>query len=402
MLSQLGRRAALPLGIPFQAAQSRHCELQATIGEITDGAGRPLGLHAIEECFRGIDPRLALRYVPPAGLMSLREAWGRHHAAPGVPASLPIVTAGVTQGLAVCADLFCGPDTPLILGLPYWDNYDVTFGLRTGCPIWTYDFYEHGGSDARFNVAGLAAQLERVRGPAVVLLNFPNNPTGYSPGVEVEDLVRVLLAHPHPLVVITDDAYHGYVYEPDILVESLYDRLAPLADPQRLLVCRVDGATKELVFFGGRVGFLTFSASGAAADVLVEKATTLIRGVLSSGPAPSQAAVLAALNSPDLAAQTAAVLDELRGRYLALKVALLAAGLRASPFNSGCFALLPLPATLDAEAVRQRLIHEQSVGVIAVPSANALRVAFCSVSAATYPELTRRIAAVVGSTAPKL
>lgn len=232
-----------------------------------------------------------------------------------------------------------------------------------------------------------------------MLLNFPNNPTGYSPSTEVEDLLQLLLAHPHPLLVVTDDAYHGYVYEPGVLAESFYDRLAAAADSERLLVCRVDGATKELVFFGGRVGFMTFSAAGEAAEVLLEKATTLVRGVLSNCSTPSQMAVLAALESPRLSAEIAAVRAELELRYRALKAALAGASLRAAPFNSGCFALLPLPPELDAERVRQRLIREQSVGVIAVPSANALRLAFCSVPAGTYPELIRRIVAVTGRTA---
>lgn len=395
MLSPLGRRSALPLGIPQQAAQSRQCELQATIGEITDGLGNPMALGSLLASFPALDPKQAFLYAPPSGNRALREAWARRIAVPGVPASLPLVTGGVTQGLALCADLFGSPSTPLLLGTPYWDNYDVTFGMRTGMPLRPFPFYDGD----HFNLAGLGAALDALTGPGVVLLNFPNNPTGYSPAGETGALVERLLAHTGPLVVICDDAYHSFVYEPGVLADSLYDQLAAKADPSRLLVCRADGATKEMVFFGGRVGFLTFSAEGAAGEALVEKATALLRGTVSSLPAPSQLAVLRALSSPSLPDEIAAVRAELAVRYRALRAALDEVGLRAAPFNSGCFALLPLPDHLDAETVRQRLIHEQSVGVIAVPSANALRVAFCSMRAETFPELTRRMVRVIGRTA---
>ena len=67
----------------------------------------------------------------------------------------------------------------------------------------------------------------------------------------------------------------------------------------------------------------------------------------------------------------------------------------AWPFNSGCFAMIRLRPGQDCDAVRRRLIAEQSTGVISVPDANALRVAFCSVEEADVPDLVARIAAVV-------
>jgi DNA-binding transcriptional MocR family regulator len=83
-------------------------------------------------------------------------------------------------------------------------------------------------------------------------------------------------------------------------------------------------------------------------------------------------------------------------RYQALRGAFDAHGLTPFPFNSGCFALLELPPGTDAEEARQRLIRHRSVGVIAVPSANALRVAFCSIEAEEIPDLVDRIVAELG------
>jgi hypothetical protein len=65
----------------------------------------------------------------------------------------------------------------------------------------------------------------------------------------------------------------------------------------------------------------------------------------------------------------------------------------AYPFNSGAFALIGLRPPLDAERFREKLIAEQSVGVISIPSANAVRLAYCSVGLDRIPELVRRLQA---------
>lgn len=106
-------------------------------------------------------------------------------------------------------------------------------------------------------------------------------------------------------------------------------------------------------------------------------------------------AVWGALKSPTLAEEMETVRKVLATRYHALKRALEDENLAYVPFNSGCFALLPVQA--DCEEIRQRLIREQSVGVIASPAANALRVAFCSMETEELPELVRRIARVLKS-----
>lgn len=390
LLSPLARRAAMPLGIPQQTAQARGCVRQATIGEITAGDGTPLALPSLARNFDGMEPRSALLYAPQHGLVALRSAWREHvDEGPDTPMSLPVVTSGITHGLSLCADLFTSPEVPVVLGTPFWDNYEMIFTLRTGAPLVTFPFFD---AARRFNVKGLAERLAALRGPSVVLLNFPANPTGYSPlAEEVPAIVAALARHPHPIAVVCDDAYNGLFFGEGLFGRSLYGELARRLDPARALVCKVDGATKEMVFFGGRVGFLTFSADGTAGQALAEKAAAVLRGTISSCSAPAQTAVLNALASPALPEERGRVLAVLRRRWQALRDALAAHDVDALPFNSGCFALLPLPDSLQAEAVRQRLIRDHSVGVISVPSANALRVAFCSIDADDIPDLVARL-----------
>lgn len=391
LLSPLGRRAVMPLGVPQQAAESARCERQASIGQITSGDGAPLALPALAEHFAGLDPRQAFLYAPTAGLLALRQAWRRRLG--DLPATLPVVTNGMTHSLSLAADLFGCPEHPLLLATPYWDNYDTIWHMRTGAEMRPFPIFNAARG---LDVEAMGAQLDSLSGPASLLLNFPNNPTGYSPTTaEAHAIAARIHAHPHPLAVICDDAYAGYTFDDACYGRSLYGLLAEKADPRRLLVCKVDGASKELLFFGGRVGFLTFSATGAAGEALVHKASAILRGTLSSVSAPAQAVVLAALADPNLAGQQEEIRGVLKRRYDVLRQALADAGVDALPFNSGCFALLPLRADQVAQDVRRRLITEQSTGVIAVESENALRVAFCSIEEADIPDLVARIARVV-------
>jgi aspartate/methionine/tyrosine aminotransferase len=234
--------------------------------------------------------------------------------------------------------------------------------------------------------------------PALALLNLPSNPGGYSPTVEERrETVASLLAvaERRPLVVLCDDAYLGLVFEPEIPRASLFWDLAG-AHPN-LVAVKIDGATKELSFFGGRVGFLTFALppESEAALALESKVEMLIRTSIGSPAAVSQVIVLQALRNPDIEAEVEAVRRLLEHRYRALNEALGRTDptlLRPLPFNSACFALIELPAELglDSETVRRHLLAHQDTGVISIPP-RFLRIAHCSVDAELLPELVRRV-----------
>ncbi len=392
-LSAIGREAFMPQGIPAQAEEAQDCAYKATMGQVTDGQNQAVPLPALARALASLDINQAILYSPQGGMQALREAWGRRLDSRGraVPRSHPLATNGLTHGLSLVADLFCGPDTPVLCPFPTWGNYRTIFSLRRGANPRFWRFF----SDAdTLNVEGFQAQLQELRGPAVVLLNFPGNPTGLSPTLaEWETMKRALLDHPGPLVVLCDDAYNGMVWEPGLLVSSPFYDLAQDADPARLLPIKVDGASKELGFFGGRVGFLTFGVSGEAGKALEDKAKVLIRGTISALSGPSQAAVISALGDPELEAQEAAFRGLLRERYVALRQGLRTladTSLHPLPFNAGFFALINVQNE-DADALRRRLIRDHSVGLIAIQSVNALRVAYGAISVEDIPELVSRI-----------
>lgn len=397
-LSPLGRRAVFPRGIPYQASAASKTDINATIGQLTDGRGAPMPLPAMAGVLDALPARDAFLYAPVEGPAALRKAWlDRQKRLAGFDAAVasPVVAHGLTHALSIVAELFADEDTDVVLPAPCWENYDLLFTLHAGARFLTYPFFEGD----RFNVDGLAAALERVRKKAIIVLNFPGNPTGYMPTPEeARQIVDVLTSWRGPGVVVLDDAYQGWVYEDDLQPRSLFWELVERADPERLLPIKVDGATKELLFFSSRVGFLTTPATGDAEAAMLSKIKFVIRGTVGCASGPAMALVSRTLADPDLDTVFEARRQTLAGRYRALKAALADLSTDALvpyPFNSAFFALLQVRPGLDAETLRRRLVDEQSVGTIAFPEQNALRIAYCSIDEGTLPELVARLARVV-------
>ena len=396
-LSPVGRRAAFPRGIPYQTAEAKNSEINATIGQVTVGLGDPLPLPAMLNAAQGLDPKMVFLYSPQEGHAALRDAWAARQRAQSNRClkltSLPMVAHGITQAISLVAEMFGDETATVVIPDPCWENYELMFGLRPRAPIVRYAFVGEG----RLNVESFERALAAAPpgGKVIALINLPANPNGYTPtSAEVAQLVDVICSHPGPLVVLFDDAYQGMVWEHGLMPRSPFWDVLEKHDPERCFPIKVDGATKELLFFGGRIGFLTHAATGAAEAAVLSKLKCIVRATSGVESGPSQALVLRALQDPGLDTAIAERMAVLRRRYIALKEALAALTtdrLRPFPFNSGVFALLGLPPELDAEAFRRKLLVEHSVGVISVPSVNAIRVAYCSVEEAWIPELVRRM-----------
>jgi aspartate/methionine/tyrosine aminotransferase len=394
-LSRLGREAVFPTGIPAQAVEAQDCRLQATVGQFTEGDGEAIVIQALDQL---VDPprRAAFLYSRPGGHPELRAEWLKRIRREGgdTPISLPLVTMGLTHGLSTVAELFGDEDCTFVYPRPSWGNYKLVFGARRGCRLASYDLF---GEDGRYNVQGLQDCLQAVQGTkAIVLLGFPGNPSGFSPREEDAHLiVEALAAHRGvPLVVVCDDAYHGMVFQEGVLRRSLFWELTRALDPARGLAVKVDGCTKELLFFGGRVGFITFGVGPEAAQVLDNKVRTLHRGSINVPPGPTQVMATRALREPDLDAQIATAVERLAERAAILRTELDNLdhpALTPLPFNAGFFALVQCAPGLDVHKLRRRLITQYSTGVIAVPEINALRLAFCSIARRDIPALVDNI-----------
>ena len=290
-----------------------------------------------------------------------------------------------------CGSLFVDENTTVLLPGPRWGNYDLIFGTKAGGKIVTYPSMsgpQGNHSDWRFNIEGLSDAIAQVQGKSLLLLNTPSNPGGYSPTLEeVQQIVSVLKTARGPMVVLLDEAYKGMEWEDGILKGSMLDALADL-DPERFLVVKIDGATKELFFFGGRIGFVTYLTNQSAASVLEEKTIGGIRAMVSALSSPAQAMVVAALTSPTLQEEVDVIRSTLRARYKALDAALLRSSLDPWPFNAAFFAMIHTPE--GAEKARLRLL-DVGVGTVAVESVSSIRLSYSTVPANDIAEMVRRI-----------
>jgi aspartate/methionine/tyrosine aminotransferase len=401
MLSELGKNLFFPKGILTQSAEAKEKahKYNATIGIATEKGG-PMYLECIHRKLSAFDPKDIYPYAPPAGKPELRKLWTEkmlreNPSMQGKHISNPVVTSALTHGLSIVGDLFIDAGDHLVLPDMLWGNYNLTFGTCNGGVLKRHaTFTEQGG----YNTEAFRAELKKTaaeKGKAVVLLNFPNNPSGYTPTVaEGDAIVATILEVAEAgcnVVVVTDDAYFGLFYE-DSLQESLFGKVANLHP--RILAVKLDGATKEEYVWGFRTGFITFAAGAAdpqpkLLEALEKKTMGIIRAKISNCPHPSQTFVIEALQSPDFLPQKAEKYEVMKGRALKVK-AVLDSGKYASafsyyPFNSGYFMCLRLK-TVDAEKLRLHLLDKYGVGAISIGTTD-LRIAFSCIAEENIQEL---------------
>jgi aspartate/methionine/tyrosine aminotransferase len=392
MLSALGRRLYFPKGILSQTAEAKEKadRFDATIGIATEGAG-PMVLPSIARHLSDVLPANAFPYAPPGGRPVLRERWREKmlEESPslrGKRFGLPLVTSAITHGLEITGELFLDPGDRVVLPDKLWGNYRLAYEVRLGATLVTFPFYEGGG----LNTEGFGRALEREardRDKIAVLLNFPNNPTGYMPtAAEGEALVRALercAVAGTRVVAVLDDAYFGLFYHlgGSSMTESLFGALANLHP--NLLAVRLDGATKEFFAWGLRCGFLSFAPGRAdCADEVCAVLDAKVRGAIRSGISNasnlSQSLVEQALASPSVDAERKQKREILRARAQRVFEVASAPRFRESwepyPFNSGYFMCVNAKG-VDAEKVRVHLLERYGIGLIA-SSPTDLRVAF--------------------------
>ena len=406
LLSQLGKRFYFPAkGILSQGAEAaaKAKRYNATIGIATDDKG-PIHLACVHDSFAaGMNPKDLYTYAPSYGKMELRQAWQakQRHETPSLgahPISLPVVTNALTHGLSLVGDLFLDPGDEVLVTDQMWENYPLCWETRIGAKVSTFPLFDKlltGFNQTAF----IQALAERKGRQLMVVLNFPNNPTGYSPTrAEAGAIVEALKAAAHvgsKLVVLCDDAYYGMFFADECERESLFGRLAQAHE--NLLAVKVDGATKEEFVWGLRVGFLTYgvkNGTAAAYGVLEQKTAGLIRSTVSNISHASQTIVLKALTHPDFRAQQAEKVAILRQRAartaIECRMPAYADCWDVYPFNAGYFMCIRVKG-VDADRLRLHLLDAHQLGVIALGPTD-LRVAFSCLLESQIADVFARIA----------
>jgi aspartate/methionine/tyrosine aminotransferase len=408
LLSERGKRFFFPAkGILAQGAEAKQKAkvANATIGIATEN-GQPMHLGVVHKYFNGLAANEIYDYAPSYGKPDLRTAWAKkqREETPSLgqhPTSNPVVTNALTHGLAVVGDLFLDPGDEVLTSDLMWENYNLSWETRLGARFSYYPFFDQRLTG--FNINAFSQALAQRKGRKLVVgLNFPNNPSGYTPTkAEAGAIINALIAAADAgskLVVVCDDAYYGMFFDEAAEKESFFGRLAQ-AHPN-ILAIKVDGATKEEFVWGVRVGFLTYgikNGTPAVYKALEDKTAGIIRAVISNVTHPGQSIVLKALNDPDFRSQQAEKVDILRKRAAVTAVECRKAEYAdcwdVYPFNSGYFMCLRLKDA-DADTVRLKLLDEHGVGTIALGKTD-LRVAFSCLTEAQIPGVFTACAAAV-------
>ncbi len=387
MLSASGKAIFFPSkGILGQSAEAKSVKINATIGTAFEEDGSPLTLECMEAAVNL--PSESFLYAPSFGNPKLREEWAKllvtkNPSLAGKSFTAPVVTAALTHALSMAGYLFVEDGDEIILPDLYWDNYELVFEDAYGATLKTYNTFANGGYD----VAAFAQALNAGKiGKKIVLLNFPNNPTGYTVTEKeaksiIEEIRKAAEAGNH-IVVLLDDAYFGLGYDEGIARESLFSTLVDMH--ANVLAVKLDGPTKEDYVWGFRVGFMTMGFKGATATqlkALENKAAGAVRGNISNAPSISQAILLKGYTSPEYAAQKKQKFDILSARVAKIHEIIkahpeYAKTFEVMPFNSGYFMCVK-PIGVDPEALRKLLIAEYSTGVIVL--SGLVRLAFSAV-----------------------
>ena len=403
MLSPVGRRIYFPYGgILGQGAEAKTCAINATIGMAFEEDCSPL----VMDCFAGhvgLD-RKAFLYAGSFGLLPLRETWKKmqvkkNPSLRGKKYSLPVVTNALTHGLRITGELFAGPGDTVVVPDLFWDNYSLLFEEACGAKLATFNMFRAGA----FDVAAMKRALLAPGEKKILVLNFPNNPSGYT--ATLDDARRIVAAvkaaakSGKKIVVILDDAYFGLVYEKGVHGESLFAEFSDL--DENVLAVKLDGTTKEDYVWGLRIGFVTFAFKGATdaqLKALEAKAAGDVRSGVSNVTSIGQHMALAALEAKDYARQKREKHRVLQRRYEEIRRILArhpeySESFEAMPFNSGYFMCVK-PKGVPAEAVRRRLIEAYGTGTIVL--SGLIRLAFSTVPRAKLAALFANIHAAVG------
>ena len=217
MLSKTGRRLFFPKGILSQSAEARqkaYDKFNATIGIATNNL-HTMHLSSIMNSIQGLRVSDALTYAPSFGIPGLRQAWKdamikKNPTLKNKNISMPIVTNGITHGLSVFADMFIDSDDVLIFPDKMWGNNNLIMCVRKDAEINQFPLF------SKMSGFNLQAFENAVRQNAqnnykiIVFLNFPNNPTGYTPteeeGNRIADILAAVANEGTNVIAVTDDA----------------------------------------------------------------------------------------------------------------------------------------------------------------------------------------------------
>lgn len=401
--SKLGENIILPQDVLIQSKETAAIPgaINATIGIATSNK-KAMALPSINKVITEINNSEYLPYSPTPGLPKMRELWKEKILAdnPSINKdflSLPMVTTGITQGIDIAANLFSESGDALLLPNLFWQNYAQIYTIKLGNKIYKYNQFDENNE---FSISNFKETLYSINEDKIsLILNFPNNPTGYTPSdVELNSLVDVISTYAKEnknkqLIIVSDDAYFGLFFENNHKTPTL-SATYKLAENENCLIVKLDGITKEFYSWGLRVGFITYyTKNNELRKILLEKTQGYLRSTTSSPSNLSQQIAVRLLDNKQSLEEKEINDKIIEESYNELKQAISTEQLdqlvRVLPFNSGYFFTIKLPSNINAHEFRLKFLNEYKYGVYSMDDEH-IRIAFSCLDKELIPELINK------------
>lgn len=401
--SKLGENIILPQDVLIQSKETAAVTgaINATIGIATINK-KAMSLPSINKVLTELNNSEYLPYSPTPGLPKMRELWKEKILAdnPSINKdflSLPMVTTGITQGIDIAANLFSQKGDALLLPNLFWQNYAQIYTIKLGNTIYKYNQFDENNE---FSIKNFKQTLYSIKEDKIsLILNFPNNPTGYTPSdVELDSLVEVINIFAKEntnkqIIIVSDDAYFGLFFEENHKTPTL-SATYKLAENENCLIVKLDGITKEFYSWGLRVGFITYyTKNDELRKILLEKTQGYLRSTTSSPSNLSQQIAVRLLENKQSLEEKAINDKIIEERYNELKQAISKENLNSLvtvlPFNSGYFFTIKLPSNINAHEFRLKFLNEYKYGVYSMDD-DHIRIAFSCLDKELIPELINK------------
>ena len=352
MEAVIARKVAAIPSNPFAVSDARVATAKAAGTPVIDlSKGNPDGeppAFMLDAAVRAVHDPANFRYPAFSGKPAFRRAAaGWYHREHGVdldPDTQLLAVAGASVGISTVIETLIDPGDLVVLVDPYYPQYEGSTAVAQG-RIHAVPAHPDNGF-----LPDLAAVSSRVWDEAkLLILNYPNNPTGAAATSELF-ATAVRLAKRHHFVVMHDFAYAGIGFDTQSPISLLE---TPGALDVGVELCSL---SKMYMVAGWRAGFVAGNAELMRAVKTVHEQTSLLVNSV------TQDAGAAGLNSDQSTVRVLARRYALR--YQALRDGLARAGLQLAASHGGLFAWLRVPRGFNDEDFAVWLLDRAHVAVI--------------------------------------
>ena len=184
------------------------------------------------------------RYAPNAGLPALREVIAKQvsrESGIDYNANNVAVTVGATEAVYMAFQAILNPGDEVIILAPYWVQYENIVKLLGGKPVIIDTFKEDFEPD--LNVVFNAITIKT----KVIVVNSPNNPSGY---IYKDEFLSVLaeMASANHILIFDDEAYRSLTYGKE------FNSITKYCCKEDVVV--INSFSKQFAMTGWRVGYM--------------------------------------------------------------------------------------------------------------------------------------------------